>query len=234
MIDQDQRQRLIDNNRRISELLEENEIILRKAGYCPPVQNFALEQSEKIRFPSGYIRTVASFNDKYHLKDIFPNPEVRHNVIYALEVSDLINYVFNRINIWGPVATIFYKLAIVNIVSVIEAIVLEAANNICGQANCCEKIGVCSHHFSKEQRNYARKALVRLVEIGVLDFKPDELSRVQEVLELRNRIHIRLTCGNELKLADFNLKLYNEIIKILQLIDEQIFLKAVPIYECNI
>lgn len=230
MISSEQRNKLVENNQKISQLLEENENILRECGYSPPVQNFALDAKEKIKFPSRYIRTVASFDKKYHLQEIFPDREVRHNVIYTLEVSDLINYLFNRIHIWGPVSTILYKLAIVNLVSVIEAIVLEAANNICNHACCCGKVKTCKNHFSKEQRNNARKALEKLVAMKVIDFDDDKLSRLQEIIDLRNRIHIRLTTGNELKLADFNLELYNEVIAFLQIIDDQVYQNAVPIY----
>lgn len=233
MISLENQKKLVENNQKISELLAENETILREAGYNPPLQNYSLQPAEKIRFPSGYIRTVAAFNRKYHLVEIFPNKETRHNVTYALEVSDLINYIFNRINIWGSVATILYKLAIVNLVSVMEAIVLEAANNICCQASSCGKIKECRSHFSKEERNNARRALEKLVLIGVIDYDTDKLSRVQEIMDLRNRIHIRLTNGNEMKLADFNLNLYNEVIEFLQSIDEQVYRNAVPIYHCK-
>src|SRR5699024_9042887 len=116
------------------------------------------------------------------------------------------------------------------LVSVIEAIVLEAANNICNHTCCCSKVKTCKKHFSKEQRNNARKALEKLVAMKVIDFDDDKLSRLQEIIDLRNRIHIRLTTGNELKLADFNLKLYNEVIAFLQIIDDQVYQNAVPIY----
>lgn len=230
MISPEHRNRLVENNKKISRLLEENEKILRECGYTPPISNFALNADEKIKFPAGYIRRVNFFDEKYHLKEIFPNKEVRHNVIYTLEVSDLINYLFNRINVWGPVSTILYKLAIVNIVSIIEAIVLEAANNICSQANCCGKVRVCATHFSREERSNVRKALEKLTEIKVIDFDREKLSRIQEIIDLRNRIHIRLANGNELKLSDFNLELYNEVIAFLQTIDEQVYKNAVPIY----
>ena len=64
----------------------------------------------------------------------------------------------------------------------------------------------------------------------VIDFDDDKLSRLQEIIDLRNRIHIRLTTGNELKMADFNLELYNEVIAFLQIIDDQVYQNAVPIY----
>ena len=233
MLDPEVRKKLAENNQQISELLRENEILLRQAGYDPPVQNITLPQDEQIQFPPGYIRTVPKFNKKYHLRYIFPYRHSRHNVIYALEVSDLMNYVFNRINIWGPVKTVFYKLAIVNLVSVIEAIILEAANNICKNASHCGKTKTCPKHFSKKEREYAKLALIKLADINVLDYNEAQIARVQEIIDLRNRIHIRLTKGSELQLDDFNLELYNEVIKLLQDVDEQIYRKGVPLYGCT-
>ena len=225
--------KIADNNKQISELLRENERLLRQEGYNPPVTNFALPLTERISFPPGYIRTVLTFNTKYHLRDIIPQRTTRHNVTYALEVSDLFNYVFNRIGIWGAVETVFYKLAIVNLVSVIEAIVLEAANNICPNARNCNNTKKCYQHFNKDERSNARLSLQKLVLIGVLDFDENKLERVQNMIDLRNRIHIRLTDGNEMQLDDFNLKLYNEVIDILQDIDEQVYKKGVPLYGCH-
>lgn len=157
----------------------------------------------------------------------------RQNITYTLEASDLINFVMNRVNIWGSVETIFFKLAIVNFVSVIEAIVLEASNNICCRASNCGKTKTCYYHFSKEERNSARKAVEKLALVGILDFDADKISRVQEIIDLRNRIHIRLAKGNEMNMDDFTLSLYNEVVTLLQEIDKQIFEKAVPHYSCS-
>ncbi len=106
----EQKSKIIENNRAITDLLRENEKILREAGYNPPIRNYALDRTEKIGFPSGYIRTVAAFNTKYHLMEICPNRTTRHNITYALEASDLINFIMNRVNIWGSVETIFLSL----------------------------------------------------------------------------------------------------------------------------
>jgi hypothetical protein len=226
-------EKILNNNKKISELLRENELLLRQEGYNPPAHNFALPPEERISFPPGYIRTVAQFNEKYHLREIFPHRHSRHNVTYALEVSDLFNYVFNRIHIWGAVETVFYKLALVNLVSIIEALLLEAANNICQNTKICKKEQTCIKHFNKNQRAYTKCALEKLVSLGVLDFDQEKLARVQDIIDLRNRIHIRLSPGNEMQLDDFNLRLYNEVIALLKDIDEQIYLKGVPLYGCS-
>lgn len=226
-------EKISNNNKKISDLLRENEKLLRQEGYNPPAHNFVLPPEKRISFPSGYIRTVAQFNEKYHLREIFPRRYSRHNVTYALEVSDLINFVFNRIHIWGPVETVFYKLAIVNLVSIIEAIVLEAANNICPYAKTCKKTKSCLKHFNKDERSNARLALKKLVLLNVLDFNQEKLSRVQEIIDLRNRIHIRLAPGNELLLDNFTRQFCNEVIMFLQDIDEQIYSKGTSLYGCS-
>ncbi len=233
MLEMDVQETIAKNNKQISELLQENETLLKKAGYDPPVRNIALSQDELIQFPNGYIRTTGTFSEKYHLRSICPLLHSRQNITYALEVSDLMNYIVNRVNIWGPVKTIFYKLAIVNLVSVMEAIILEAANNICKHAGQCKKIRKCKKHFTRDERGNARRALEKLVLINVLDFDEEKMKRTLEIIEFRNRIHIRLTPGSELRLDDFNMKLYNEVVLLLQDIDEQIYQKGVPLYGCQ-
>ena len=104
---------------------------------------------------------------------------------------------------------------------------------ICYNASNCGKVKTCYYHFSKEERNNARRAVEKLALVGVLDFDTDKVSRVQEIIDLRNRIHIRLAKGNEMNLDDFTLSLYNEVIALLQDIDKQIYEKAVPHYRCQ-
>ncbi len=232
MLDPEIQEKIEKNNKQISDLLQENELLLKQAGYTPPVTNIALPKDKKIQFPNGYIRRTTEFISKYHLISIFPRLYSRQNITYALEVSDLMNYIVNRINIWGPVQTVFYKLAIVNLVSVMEAIILEAANNICPYANRCKNIERCHKHLSKKQRNYVQEALTALVQLGVLDFDQLKLKRVLEIIDFRNRIHIRLAQGSELQLDSFNMELHNEVVLLLQEVDEQIFQKGVPLYGC--
>lgn len=229
----DRREQTAENNQKISALLAENENLLRCAGLNPPAANAALPPEKKIQFPSGYIRTVGHFKFRYHLSEIFPTKATRHNVTYALEVSDLMNYIVNRINIWGPVEVIFYKLAIVNIVSIMESILLEAANNICCRTQTCGKTHSCHLHFSNSDRNYVKNALDRLVELNLLHFNPQEVQHIKDVIDLRNRVHIRLTNGNELSNADFNRDIYNDAVNLLKTVDEQIYQYAVPLYGCG-
>lgn len=56
---------------------------------------------------------------------------------------------------------------------------------------------------------------------------------LQHVIDLRNRVHIRLTNGNELSNADFNRDIYNDAVNLLKTVDEQIYQYAVPLYGCG-
>ena len=91
----------------------------------------------------------------------------------------------------------------------------------------------CHLHFSNGDRNYVKNALDRLVGLKVLHFNPQEVQHIKDVIDLRNRVHIRLTNGNELSTADFNRDIYNDAVNLLKTVDEQIYQYAVPLYGCG-
>lgn len=66
---------------------------------------------------------------------------------------------------------------------------------------------------------------------------PEEYKKIhgdiKDVIDLRNRVHIRLTNGNELSNADFNRDIYNDAVNLLKTVDEQIYQYAVPLYGCG-
>ncbi len=55
MLSSTDEERIIENNKQIQRLLEENERILQKSGYTPPVNNLVFRPSTT--FPRGYLRT---------------------------------------------------------------------------------------------------------------------------------------------------------------------------------
>ena len=78
----------------------------------------------------GYIRRSGEFWRLYHLNEIVSNRNTKNNISYALQLSDYYNFVLNRFYIWGSIETMFYKNAFVNIISIVEALILESANQI--------------------------------------------------------------------------------------------------------
>ena len=70
MITPEQKQKLSENNKKISALMKDNETIICEAGYNPPETNFALQEDEKINIPSAYIRPKEYLIKTHHLEEI--------------------------------------------------------------------------------------------------------------------------------------------------------------------
>lgn len=234
MITTEEKEKLINNNNKISEILKENEEILKNAGFKPPVRNFTVEDKDKIDFPGGYIRTADMFYEKYHLCEIIAKVPRRRNISYALQLSDFYNYIANRFFVWGSVQTMFYKNAVINLVSILEALLLECANNICCNPSECGNSIICPTRFNKNERNKVLDALDRINLLNITTFSDEEIKRIKTIIGYRNRVHIRLATENEFKSDDFTIKLYNEVIGYLQRICEDIYNNGLPLYhKCN-
>lgn len=230
MITEEVKNKLKENNAIITRLLKENEVLIANAGYTPPYNDFAVDRPHRIGLPSNYVRVNEIFIANYHLNDIVREQSVRKNIAYSLQVSDLYNYLFNRFYIWGSVETMLYKQAIIGLVSVLEALIFECANNICCCPNECGMTRVCEKHFSKQQRNNSFEALKRMKELSIVDFDDHEIDRIKSIIELRNRVHIRLATDNEFTSADFSLTLYNEVILLLQRLSDGIYTNGISMY----
>ena len=230
-IPEEVKQKIIENNSKISDLLLENENLLRIEGLNIPEQNFALISDDKIKVPRGYIRSKEYLVFKYHLKEIASDWVVRSNIGYALQLSDFHNYLLNRFDLWGSVSAMMYKSAVINLVSILEAMVFEVANQICCNSSKCTRKRSCKISFNKKQRENSYEAIKRINELGITSFSSDELSRIKELIDLRNRVHIRLAEEKEISDKEFNLELYNEIIKLLQRTCDELYKNAVPLYK---
>ena len=102
-MDKEKKDHYIENNKKISLLLAENEQLLKDEGYMPPDINFSVDKEDRINVPAGYIRKSGDFWSKYHLFDIVESRNIRNNISYALQLSDYYNYWVNRFNIWGSI-----------------------------------------------------------------------------------------------------------------------------------
>lgn len=230
-MDNDKLTQYLNNNESISSRLAENENILRKAGYEPPCLNFTVEKGQRIHIPAGYIRTSNEFRNKYHLGDLIESRITRKNISYALQLSDLYNFLVNRFYMWGSIETMLYKQAFVNIVSIIEALILESSNRINHFCKKCQKIGKCKNNICKKDRENMKCAAEKLFELGILDINVVEKNRLIELYDLRNKIHIRLNDQNEFLDCKYNMTLYNEVIELLQKVDDCLWKNAVPLYK---
>lgn len=223
-------QQYVHNNESISRLFEENEKMIREAGYKPPSVNFAVAREKRVNVPSGYIRTSGEFWNKYHLAEIVADRNVRNNISYALQLSDYYNFILNRFNVWGSIEIMLYKQAFINIVSIIEALILESSTRINLHCQKCKDIGKCKNNICKSDRENMKKAAEKLYEIGVLKITGVELKRLIELYDYRNKIHIRLNEQNEFLDKKFDRNLYNETIELMKKIDDCLWKEAVPLY----
>lgn len=188
------KEQILSNNKKIGELLRENEDLLKKTGLQPPITNFVPEEGkDKINIPSGYIRTSGTFWQKYHLYDIVKDKDTRNNISYCLQLSDFYNFIVNRFNVWGSVSCMLYKHDFVNLVSVMEALVLEAACNISDNCKTCLEISKCNSHIAKKNRDNMKNAVMKLFDMKILDISIEERDRIIELYDLRNRVHIRFS-----------------------------------------
>lgn len=220
----------IKNNESISNLFEENERIIREAGYKPPCVNFVVEKDNRVNVPSGYIRTSGEFWKKYHLVEIVEKRNVRNNISYALQLSDYYNFILNRFNVWGSIETMLYKQAFINVISIIESLILESSARINLNCQKCKYIGKCKNNICKDDRKNMKNAIEKLYKLGILDVSRTDLDRLIELYDYRNKIHIRLNKQNEFLDGKYNIKLYNETIELMQKIDDSLWKNAVPLY----
>lgn len=221
----------LENINKITTLLNENEKLIRKAGFNPPETNFVVDKDKRIGIPAGYIRKSGDFWSKYRLNEIAVERNTKNNISYALQLSDYYNFIVNRFNIWGSIEIVLYKQMFVNIVSIIEALILECASNINLHCRKCPKIGRCENNINKEERNNMKLAIEKLRELGILIFNETEKQRLIELYDLRNKVHIRLNKQNEFLDNKYNQKLYNEAIVYLKRIDEMIFVNGIQYYK---
>ncbi len=233
-IDKQLIQKLKQNNKQIEKLLSENEQIIKKAGFEPPKRNVILNKEDRIALPSGYIRLATRFITQYHLDEIVNDSNIRKNIAYSIQLMDLYNYLFNRFNIWGSIMTMFVKTAIVNVVSITEALISECASNIRMVCFECKKAGRCENQITKNEQDYVKNCIAKMTKLNILSLDAEKVERLNEIIDLRNRVHIRLAKENEFMDSSFCLSTYNEIKQLLQVVVNDLYTNGVPAYKkCN-
>lgn len=220
-------QRIKENNVQISKLLNENEELLRMAGFDPPAKNFALHNSARIKFPSNYIRTKDHFLKKYKLRFFFKDPVIRSNVVYSLQMSDMYNYIVNRFKIFGSINTMVYKAATINCVCIIESLIGQVLDDMHEYCKKCPYHDECEYYFPKKQQ-FTDK-LDRIKEHNMLRLDEEGYQRIREAYRLRNHMHIYTAAKeNELTSKTFDRDLYNGIISIMQQVTINLYYYMLP------
>ncbi|MBP5407292.1 hypothetical protein J6Z19_09175 [bacterium] len=230
MISLKRKKLILNNNGRITKYLSRNRKHLHKSNACWS-QEEMLSDEEKIFIPSDCVRTVKCLSDKYHLETIIVSDTIRSNISYLLQTADFYDYFFNNFYLYGPVKTIFIKNSILNLFSIFEALILSFSRSVCSPQNCNKK-DVCELHFTKNERGKIVDALSKMKAIGIIHFDDNEMSRIKEIISLRNEVHLLLAKGNEFWENKFNMDLYYEIRKLLEITFKAIY-KHRSLYFCK-
>lgn len=182
-----------------------------------PVENIDTDDFQRVFLPDGYIRRVQHFREAYQLNKLFGNNKAFiDNVAYSLQLSDLYNYVINRFHLFWSVEKLFLKSAIINLVSVHEALLYCTLKEL--HSFCVFDGKVCPHNQSCG--GYI-KSINKMRFQGALDTYRHKIGMHNENLfeklislrKLRDNIHIHTVSLNEFyENEDYCKKKYNEAI----------------------
>lgn len=227
-----------ENNAKITELLEQNEQLIKDTVPQNSFAEAAVDGDDKINFPKHTIRQARSIVSAKKLDLIIPNPVVRKNVAYSYQLADWYAFMINRIYTWGSLEKMILKNGVINLISIFEALTLECANNICCSPGACKagRKRKCTQAFNREERNNIMRALKRMNELSITSFSEKDLEKIQKYIDFRNRVHIRLTQENEFLSGDFKISVYNNIVEYLSRLSDDILKNGVPMYhseECD-
>lgn len=190
------------------------ENILSKNGFKYPKKPPRLYKKDKIRIPTGYIRTAKYFRDKYHLYKYITNKYLTDNIAYALQTTDLYNYLLNRFDIDLSVKSIFIKNAMINGFSIIEAImtgVMDTLHYNCNQKNIlCKNNSKCFYYVKNANVKFKEKVDC-IQKKGLIELSNFEVDNLYKIKNKRDNIHIWLANKNEFTSDFYSIENYNQI-----------------------
>ena len=182
-----------------------------------PVENINISKFTKIRVPKNYIRTVEYFKNEYNLDAIISDKIRRKNISYALLQSDFHNFLINRIEVYGAVEALLLKMGIINLVSIIEALIICSLSKLhlfCALNGdnegdiICKSQNKCGAYINKTGSLKFEKA-IKLFCSQIISDNSVLLDNLLAMKDIRNNIHISLIEESEYDNADYNLKNYN-------------------------
>ncbi len=182
--------------------------------------DIALGKWEKIQIPKGHIRTVETFRKKYFLSEILDDKILSKNLAYSLQASDLMNLLFNRVNIDLSVGRVFYKMAIINHFSIIEGMLFGVAKKLHGfcrsNENGCSYQRNCKHFIKSHKKQKIDELIEWFCEKKIINLSAEEKEILSEVKGMRNNVHIWLAEKNEFLKGEYNLTTHNRTVLVLQ------------------
>ncbi len=203
----------------VSIAMSKLEELIRK-DYATPTDNLnrGLFKNKMIKLPSNYIRRLDYFRDKYKLYRFIPDPVVLKNVTYTLGYSDFLNYLINRLNTWGYIENLLIKNAIINLVSIHEALIIGVLSKLrlfCNiDKNVCKYSSNCNFYI-KTQKDAKYKKSLELFNSKIGFDAQNIYEQLSEINEIRNKIHLGLSIESDLLNKSYSIENYNKALKLL-------------------
>ncbi len=226
MISEETKRKIYENNLEISKLLDENEKL-----YLSGLNDYnrrvtSLAQDYSIQIPNGYVRTKDFFIKKYKLKNLTKSYQHQSNIAYLMQYNDLNQYFCSRFNVFGQLKNTHYFYEIVNLVSILEVILKELAQQYRDQCANCSNKNKCPYLISKKYINDLKELLNRLNELNIIQLNTNEIETLNELINLRNNIHLRLMDDTLYNSKLYNATSYSRYMKTFQNLINSINIKA--------
>lgn len=204
--------KIMANNWAVAVMLQENEeryMQLENEGKTVP------KGKDLIRFPEGRIPTLEEINNRYHLPKIIIRPVTVDNAGYCLQDCELYKYLMERFGFYGSIEKMIYRQWLINLGSVIEAMVVESALHL----------GIEEESLRKIIKDKKYQATVKL--------SPESVDRIHKIYTQRNNVHLAPRPGepDETKKLTITRDDVNSAQEALNELAELLYKNAVPEYE---
>lgn len=203
----------------IQSILQKSEDFLNNRGIITPTEYIELENSEKIHFPFGYIRSVRYFEDSYQFRKYISDNTLRKNLCYSLQNLDVNSFFLDRIYIGLSVGKIQLKNSIILAYSIFEGIICGAADNLFEHCNrkdgLCSKTQKCRVYINSPTSANIITILERFNRVNILEIDKSGRDKVNNIKGLRDNIHLYIVKENELYHEGYTIENYNLIIRFL-------------------
>lgn len=211
-----------ENNHTITVLLDRNENLYLSELSDSARRIFPVGDDDKIQIPNNYIRKKEDFVKKYALENITKKYQHKSNIAYLMQYGDLMQYFFTRFNVFGPLKKVHFYYEIINLATILEIILRELAQSYRNICSSCSLQKNCGNLINKEQIADLKKLLSRLKELKIISLKDAEINTLNELIDLRNKIHLRLMKNTIYNEAKFNTVDYNNYMNTFQILIKSI------------
>jgi len=200
------------------------EIAIRKT-HATPLYNINPSDYRLFNVPNYYIRKREYYVNTFNLASLVSEIKLRDSIAYALMQHDFHNYIIYRVNIYGVVKSLFIKNAIINLVSIIEAMIISALSKLhpfCLMAGVVCKYNSSCTTYIKSTKSLPAKPSVEEFEkkIGFRD--NDIYTDTLKVFDIRNNIHLSIIKVHEFATDEYSMANYKRCLEILNYLKDNL------------